>query len=66
MQSTGCQDGQEDAEATNSGHSPVHLALASQSSPRPQIFPNSKCQHLQVPSSLPWLSHETKGLLLFP
>lgn len=39
MQSSGCQDGQEDAEATNTGHPPVHLALASQSPPLPKFPP---------------------------
>lgn len=66
MQSSGCQDGQEDAEATDTGHPPVTSGFSLSVPSPPQISPTSKCQHLQIPSSLPWLSHETKGLRLFP
>lgn len=63
MQSSDRQDGQEDAGATNTGWPPVHPASSAQSSPPP--LPH-KCQHLQIPSFLARLSHETKGWLFFP
>ena len=39
MQSSDCQDGQEDAEATNTGQPPVHPSFASQSPPSPPPTP---------------------------